>query len=694
MSFIQRFVFIILVSLITHFELAANESVVVEQPHLQAQLLSEYSQVQAGQQVDVAVKLVPDAGWHTYWINPGDSGLATVVEWQLPAGVKAGQIQWPIAEKFNIGHLSNYGFEGDTYLLTTLTISEQFSDATLPITAQVDWLVCEEYCIPGSATLSLELAVGTPQIAAEQASAFGAARSNLPEHADWPAFFDIQDRQVTIIVNAAEAAALNDGSLYAFVGASELVEHQPPGTIQSTETELIVRRDLNTYFHDYPQQFPLLLVNDNQAVQVQVAVAEQSRIAASAAASGADTGSPFGLTTVLLFALAGGFILNLMPCVFPVLSLKALQLVNHHDSALPTAKRDALWYTAGVIVTFLIIAGILIALRATGEALGWGFQLQNPLLIGLLALLFVAIALNLSGVYQVGTSLMRLGQGQHHQSSFATGVLAVIIASPCTAPFMGVALGFAIIQPAPIALSIFATLGLGMALPFLLLGFLPKVARWLPKPGAWMNTFKEWMAIPMYLTTVWLVWVFGRQAGIDSLALLLIALILFATALWAWGKAQLFPATKRRQHVISWVLIALAALVFSVALNAQQAGERVASNSQQWQVWSPELQQELQTDQPVFVNMTADWCITCLANERVALETEATRALFADHGIQYLKGDWTLQDPRITEYLSRYQRNGVPLYVLYWPGQAPVVLPQILTNSIVRDAVEKAKQSI
>lgn len=686
-STIRYFVAIILTTIMLTAN--ASESEIVEQPHLRAQLISEYTQVEAGQTFDVAVKLVPDAGWHTYWINPGDSGLATVINWQLPEGVSVGSIQWPIAEKYNIGHLSNYGFEGDTYLLSTISISDSYAAATLPITAEVDWLVCEEYCIPGSATLSIELDVGSPQRAASHIDEFSTARNNLPETADWQAYFDIQDRQVTIIVNNEQAASLDNGSLYAFIGATELVEHQPPGSIQSTESELIIRRDLNTYFHDYPEHFPLLLVNDKRAVQLEVHVAEQSAASVNAGSITSEPSS-LNLTTVLLFALAGGFILNLMPCVFPVLSLKALHLANHRDHA----RRDALWYTAGVIMTFVLIAAVLMALRATGAALGWGFQLQNPILIGLLALLFVAIALNLSGVFQIGTSLMRLGQGQQQQSSFATGVLAVVIASPCTAPFMGIALGFAIIQPAPIALTIFAALGLGMALPFLLLGFFPLVARWLPKPGAWMNTFKEWMAIPMYLTTVWLLWVFGRQVGIDSLALLLVALILFATALWTWGKGQLQPSSKGRQLALSWLFIAVTAFIFTIAIQNQQVGERSAPTSQQWQAWTPELQRELQETQPVFVNMTADWCITCLANERVALETEATRALFAEHEIRYLKGDWTLQDPRITEYLANYQRNGVPLYVLYWPGQEPKVLPQILTNSIVREAVEQAKQSI
>lgn len=664
-------------------------SALVEQPHLEAQLLSEYEQVQPGSSFQVAVKLIPEAGWHTYWINPGDSGLATVVNWRLPAGVSAGPIIWPTAEKFNIGPLSNYGFEGDTYLLTEITVAADYAYSTLPITAFADWLVCEEVCIPGSAQLSIDVAVANaPAVAAAiNANEFTVARNNLPELADWPAYFDVQGNQVTILVDHPSAAAMADNSLYAFVGANELVEHQPAGTLTTIDDQqLIIQRQLNTYFFEAPEQFPLLLVSQERAVQLTAVLANEGMsIAGSSTSTRAGAGP--GLGWVLLFAMAGGLLLNLMPCVFPVLSLKALHLANQQGSS----RGDAIGYTFGVIGTFVAIAGLLIALRAGGQALGWGFQLQNPLLIALLALLFIAIALNLSGVFQFGTRIMQLGQGSHQQSSFATGVLAVIIASPCTAPFMGVALGFAIVQPPFIALTIFAALGLGMALPFLLLGFIPQIARLLPKPGAWMNTFKQWMAIPMYLTTVWLLWVFGRQAGIDSLALLLFSAVIFATALWCYGSGQLTNRGKTRQNVLALILGFITAGGVYAAITLQQSPSQANTQAgQNWQAWSPALYSELVGERPVFVNMTADWCITCLANERVALETTATRALFQEYEINYLKGDWTLQNPEITEYLGQYQRNGVPLYVLYWPGAEPVVLPQILTPAIIREAIELA----
>ena len=662
----------------------STRSDVVVQPHLEAQLLAEHQQVTPGDTVVIAVKLMPEAGWHTYWLNPGDSGLATVIHWDLPnSGFIAEDIQWPIAQKFNIGHLSNYGFEGDTYLLSTIHIPSDYAETTVPINAAVDWLVCEEICIPGTATFSVELAVGDSVLAAENRAEFALARANLPELASWPAYFDIQAQQVTILVDHPSGAAMADGSLYAFVGAGELVEHQPAGSINAIDNQLLIQRQLNTYFHDMPRAFELLLVNDERAVQITVAASEQGP------AGNVETdATSASLAWVLLLAMAGGLLLNLMPCVFPVLSLKALHLANQNNSA----RADAIGYTLGVIITFVAIAGLLILLRAGGQALGWGFQLQNPLLIALLALLFIAIALNLLGVYQIGTRLMSLGQSGHQQNSFATGVLAVVIASPCTAPFMGVALGFAIIQPPSIALLIFAALGFGMALPFLLLGFVPQVARLLPKPGAWMETFKHWMALPMNLTTVWLLWVFGRQAGVDSLALLLIAAVLFATALWCFGSGQLKPAKRARQHVLGWLLLALCAVSLYFALQMQQASHATSNSQQNWQSWNPSVHDELQTKQPVFVNMTADWCITCLANERVALETEATRALFANHNIAYLKGDWTLQNPEITEYLGRYQRNGVPLYVLYWPGKEAQVLPQILTPALLREVVLNASQ--
>lgn len=660
----------------------------VEQPHLGAQFLSSVDSFSRGDSFWTAVKLEPEQGWHTYWINPGDSGLATQIDWNLPEGVSAGEIIWPVAEKYRIGALANYGFENTTYLLTEISVDSAFNAQQLTLENRVDWLVCDEFCIPGSAEFSLTLNHSNDPAEINSAS-FDEARANLPETATWPAYFDIESRVVTLLIEHPDAVELaQHDDFYAYVGAGELVEHAEDADVTVTDDTLLIRRSLNTYFSGVDDNIPLLLSTPGRSVLVTATAAnEESLITAATAAEEPPT--PLHLGLVFTFAFLGGLLLNLMPCVFPVLSLKALSMANAHNNQ----GREAFAYTLGVVITFVTFAAILLALRASGEALGWGFQLQSSLLIGLLTLLFVTIGLNLSGVFQIGTRLSQLANyGQTAQSggkgSFATGVLAVLIASPCTAPFMGVALGVAITQSAPVALLIFATLGLGLAFPFVLLALLPGTRRLLPKPGAWMDTFKQWMAIPIYLTSVWLLWVFARQAGTDSQALLLSAVVLLGTALWLHGRRQLQVTPGKGSFISVLLFLVFTAGAFYTAVQIQSDSHRSGStDSQQWQVWSEQKLEESRTSGPVFVNMTADWCVTCLANERVALETTATRNLFSEHDITYLKGDWTLQDPAITDYLAQYGRNGVPLYVLYWPNKEPVVLPQILTSSIISSFV-------
>lgn len=384
------------------------------------------------------------------------------------------------------------------------------------------------------------------------------------------------------------------------------------------------------------------------------------------------------LYTALLFAMLGGIILNLMPCVFPVLSIKALSLTN---SGLSTRRRHyhGLAYTAGIISTFIAIAVLLISLRAGGEALGWGFQLQSPLFITALIYLFFVMGLGFSGILEAGASLMNIGQssteGQGLRQSYATGVLAAVVASPCTAPFMGTALGAALVQPAPVALTIFAGLGFGMAFPFLLLSWLPGLASRLPRPGAWMETFKQALAFPLYLTSVWLLWVLGRQAGADAVAAVLAGLVFTALAIWLLSKRSALRA--------AWAAVALL-----IALALPLAGTRPAQPAL-WEPYSPQrLDQLLAAERPVFVNLTADWCITCLANERVALSSADFAATLQNRGIVYLKGDWTNNNPEITALLNANGRNGVPLYLFYADGQkTPIILPQILTPGLISETL-------
>ena len=391
------------------------------------------------------------------------------------------------------------------------------------------------------------------------------------------------------------------------------------------------------------------------------------------------------LATVLLFALLGGMILNLMPCVFPILSIKVLSFTTTHQS-IRSRHIHGLVYTAGVVLSFVAIAIVMLALRAAGESIGWGFQLQSPLFVIFLVYLFFVMGLGLSGYLEIGSNLMALGQlSKSHSgltSSFMTGVLAAIIASPCTAPFMGPALGFAISQPTYVALLVFAFLGLGMALPFILLAWIPGLSKRLPRPGAWMDTFKQFLAFPLYITAVWLLWVAGRQTSMDVAAAVVTGLVLLVMGLWLW-KLSARPAGK---------LLAIA--VLGAALAAPVVTVSEDSEESDFQAYSPELLTELRASgQPVFINLTADWCITCLVNERVALSSEKVTRLINDQGIVYLKGDWTNNDPQITALLNQFQRSGVPLYLVYPRGSGPAqILPQILSESMIIEALTQASK--
>lgn len=654
--------------------------------HLQAELVSEYQTIQAGQSLLLALHFIPDEHWHTYWINPGDSGLPTSINWQLPQGVTAGPIQWPTPQFFSIPPMMNYGFAGPTVLLTELKIPTDFVQNELEIAAKVDWLVCEEICIPAEASFRFSIPVTeSAERSAYAAELISKAHASQPQPLALSGYYDIAGGSFS-----AAIAGLPDEDFQSFfVAATELVDHAAPQQLLYSEGEWLLRQKLNTYFTAAPDQFELVLVSANgQGYSLSLQAAENLTLAGQA---GTDNRSQ-ALWLVLLMAAAGGFILNLMPCVFPVLSLKALS-ISGNSGQRKQQQSDALWYSLGVVLSFVALAAVLLALRAAGAAVGWGFQLQSPLLVAGLAYLLFALGLSLSGLVQFGLGLMNAGGGLTQQKgakgSFFTGVLAVVVASPCTAPFMGGALGYAVTQPPALALLVFVALGLGMAIPFLLLAYIPALARLLPKPGAWMDTLKQLLAYPLYLSAIWLAWVFGRQTGIDALALLLCGAVALAAACWLWGRWQLSRQGRvEPAFAIGFVMLALWLVWFATpsgpAATAAQAG------GAHWQNWSADKQAQLQAaGKPVLVNMTADWCITCLVNERVALNTDSSKAALALYDVTYLKGDWTRRDAAITAYLHQYQRDGVPLYVLYWPGQPAEVLPQILTPDTLRQTLER-----
>lgn len=655
--------------------------------HLRAELVSEYRQVQPGQTLQLALHFVPDEHWHTYWQNPGDSGLPTQLSWTLPAGISAGPIKWPVPQAIAVPPLVNYGFEGQTILLSDLTVASDYQADTLPISLKVDWLVCEEVCIPAEAEFSLVLPVAAKAVLAEDAvSLFQQAQQQLPQPINVSGQFDVSGGAFSAVLDIPTIQPISAF----FVAATELVDHAAPQQVTLNGEQLLLQQPLNTYFSVAPQQLDVVLITtDNKAYSVQL---QQARSAGTEILITQGQQDPTALWLILLLAGAGGVLLNLMPCVFPVLSLKALSIAGH-GQVRRQQQSQALWYSLGVVVSFVMLAILLIVLRSAGAAVGWGFQLQNPYLVALLVYLLFALGLSLSGVVQFGLGLMNTGSAVADsggsRGAFFTGVLAVVVASPCTAPFMGTALGYAVSQEAAIALLIFAALGFGMALPFLLLALVPGFSRVLPKPGVWMDTLKQWLAYPLYLSAVWLLWVYGRQSGVDAQAMLLIGVVCIAAACWLWGRRQLSLAGNG-SVMLAAVLLLLALALPGFAPYQQRNPTDTATADQSWQSWSADTLSELrQQGKPVLVNMTADWCITCLVNERVALSSDSTKAALALYDVTYLKGDWTLRDAAITEYLRLYQRDGVPLYVLYWPGQQPEVLPQILTPDTVPQALAR-----
>lgn len=658
----------------------------VERDHVVVELVSEVESIRPGEPFRVGLAIEHEPEWHTYWRNPGDSGLETRFSWTLPPGFEAGAIRWPWPERHEIGHLVNYGYSGEILLPVEIAPPAGLAAGrSVPIRLEADWLVCRIECIPGSAELSLELPVrAAPPSASRFGPAFAAADRRRPKPVDWPATFAVQGDRVGVQVRTRSDP--DPGDLRFFPAHPTLVEHADNPFIAADGDTLQISQARSPYFSSAPERLEFVLVEPAAGRAWSLTAAPGALQTAAPPGVGAGDGRPLWL--LLVMALAGGVLLNLMPCVFPVLSLKAMSLVSGGASA-PRAHAGA--YTAGVLASFAALAALLLALRAAGDAVGWGFQLQSPWFVGLLAYLLFAMGLSLSGLFDLGTRWMGMGQQlterQGLRGSFFTGVLATLVASPCTAPFMGTALGLAVMLPAWQAMGVFLALGLGLALPLAAIGVVPALARLLPRPGAWMDTFKQLMAFPLYLTVVWLAWVFAGQTGPDGVAALLGGMVALAFALWLAGRPVARPRTAVAAHA-AVALALLGALAVLASAIRQQADPATAVGAV-WEPYTEDRLAEINADptRAAFVNMTADWCVTCLVNERVALDTEAVRRAMRDHDVVYLKGDWTRRDPAITRYLERFDRNGVPLYVFYPAADAasPVVLPQILTPATVVD---------
>ena len=713
-----------------------TQSEVVRTDQVQAKLLAHAPQgvpigqtpeAAAAQPVWVGLQITHAPEWHTYWKNAGDSGMPTELQWTLPPGVMAGDIAWPLPKKIPIGHLANYGYEGTVLLPVPLIITPEYKPGVLAdaldVKLKATWLVCRKECIPQDGEFALKIPLRSST--ALNGAAFDAALKSQPA--------DVAGAHQVALKDDGKRLAVRVAGLPADVRGQPLeLFPESPGVVVTAATpakpgEPVGARSWSQHWDgdvwtadvpvsperaDSPEKMTLVLVAGERgwraeapvagawpalALPAGVSPALEAALKANANA-GANAPPPAAPTAVpastfvwaLLGALIGGLVLNLMPCVFPVLAIKVLGFTQHADDR-RAHRTSGLAYTAGVVLSFLALGALMLALRAAGQQLGWGFQLQSPAVVAALTVLFTVIGLNLAGVFEFGSFLpSRLATLEARNpvaNSFLTGMLAVAVASPCTAPFMGASLGLAVGLPAVQALLIFAAIGLGMALPYLAASWWPAVARLLPKPGAWMDTFKKFMAFPMFGTAVWLLWVLGQQTGIDGAGALLALLVVLALVLWALG------LTGRTRIVLASFSIAAGALLASAfgpnVIKMAEAATPVAETpGARWQPWSAErVQTALGAGQPVFVDFTAAWCVTCQYNKKTTLASAEVLSAMDAAKVQTFRADWTRRDAAITAELQKLGRSGVPVYVLQAPGQAPVVFSEILSVTEVKDAL-------
>lgn len=706
---------------------------------VEVELVAQQDAAVPGATALLGLRIRHDPHWHTYWRNPGDSGLPTQVALALPEGWKAGPIVWPAPHRIFVGPLANYAYEDEIVLPMPVEVPAAAAHGRVRVRSDVQWLMCKDVCIPGEAKLSLELPVAADARPGRHAELFRRAAADTPS-AQVAVRAHLADGRLSLgfdrpAARTAEFFPYAEGWLNAPApqslhrlgdegGGRWLIELQPVAGVDAAALR-------NAGFDTGPVG---VLRIDGQPFEVRATLTAEPPGAGTLvstaqgapdprASSGAGTGvgsrllgalgagpalpgaqPSLTLLTAALFGVIGGLILNLMPCVFPVIGIKVLGFARHAQSHRADSRRGALAFGAGVLLSFWALAGILLALRAAGEAVGWGFQLQSPAFVAAMALLFVLIGMNFAGVFEIGLGLTRLGNADARVAgsgnltgSFGSGVLAVLVATPCTAPFMGSALGFTLGRSVPEVLTVFSAIAVGMALPYLFFGFFPRALAWLPRPGRWMESFRQFLAFPMFATAAWLAWVLGLQAGIDAVLALAIGAVLVALAAWLYGR--FVQAGKAAAHRVLAGALGAVALVVGVWLGLPSAaaptaqpgaaGAAAAARDDAWEPWSEaRVAQALSAGRGVFVDFTAAWCVSCQANKALVLTRDPVASEMRARGVVQLRADWTNRDPAITDELARHGRNGVPLYLVYVPGEpAPRVLPELLSAGMVMEAL-------
>lgn len=661
--------------------------------HLFVRLVVPPAQIYPGQSFTAGLDFRPAPGWHIYWINAGDAGGPPSINWSLPKGVTAGAMQFPAPQRLPLGPLMDYGYPSEVLFPIPMRVAPDFkpSGTAATIGGKVDWLVCSNVCIPGSATLSVQRpalasAPANPTTIAADQQLIDRFRSTLPQPlpATDAAKFAVTSTGFTLTVQTGRHTT----SAEFFPLDPNIISNPSPQPVRLARNGVEISLTKAPGTSTTPAQLNGVLVLGSGPAYVIHATPGVLALNFSHAPSQR-------LWEIILLAFVGGIILNLMPCVFPVLFLKGLALVRSSAEERRQVRRHGLVYTLGILVSFWIVVGVLIALRGAGQNLGWGFQFQSPLFLVLMALLLFFLGLSLAGQFEIGLSFTSTGSGlaakEGYAGSFFTGVLAVVVATPCTAPFMGVAIGYALAESATVSFAVFTAVALGLAAPYLLLAFNPAWTRLLPKPGAWMEVLKQVVSVPIFATVIWLVWVFDRSADASALVFLLTAFLLVAIAGWVLGR---WPA-KAPATVVAVLVLALAVAVPAYALHILEPGTTTASTQEKtlWQPFTPQLVAQYRAEgKPVFVDFTARWCLSCQVNERVVLNRADVERRLKSSGVELVRADWTQRDPAISNALAALGRSGVPTYAIYPadPNAPPHILPEVLTPGIVFRALDEA----
>jgi thiol:disulfide interchange protein/DsbC/DsbD-like thiol-disulfide interchange protein len=681
--------------------------------HLHVQLVVPSSALMPGSPAEAGLYFKMEQGWHVYWKNAGDAGEPPRIQWTLPAGITAGPLEFPAPQRIPVGPLMDYGYNDEVLFPFQVNVAPGAATGTATLHAKVNWLVCREVCIPGKAELEITrpvVAAGM-QVAAVQPDAALYARwaARLPQPV--PAGFKAGFAQTAAGYRITLVSGHRETEASFFPEDPDLISNPAPQKITPTAKGLTLDlvKDPNAEPAKPKELRGIVELSGGRSYEIAIpqgapvavhSIAQSALtpppIAVSGASNSAGSASSTGLARILGLAFLGGIILNLMPCVFPVLFLKGLALVNSSSEERHKLRAHGLIYTLGILVSFWILVGALIALRSAGARLGWGFQFQSPIFLFLMAGLLFFLGLSLAGQFEIGLSLTSTGGSlaakQGYAGSFFTGVLAVIVATPCTAPFMGAAIGYAMAQTAAVTFAVFTLLALGLAAPYLALAFQPAWTRLLPRPGAWMEILRQAVSIPIFGTVIWLAWVVAQAYGATMLAALLAGFLLLAIAGWFLGR---WPGKGWAAVLAALFVLCVVGLgIYSADALAIPTKAVSGTESGSWQPWSEDAVKKAQADgHPVFVDFTAKWCLSCQVNERVALDKPEVKQAFKDAHVVLLKADWTQHDDAITTALQHLGRDGVPVYALYPPGQGgPTLLPEALTPGIVVDAVKGLPQ--